>query len=414
MNALSGARWDRPLLGCDSTLDRSTDYLVIGGGSTGTSVLYNLAKKGEKCMLVDSRPQVAAGQTARSTALVRTHYSNPIVARMALLSFRYFQRFSDNVDGGACGFVETGLLVCADEKFEKGLAQNIEMFKEVGIVSRVIDRDEARRLEPQLKTDTFTSIAYEPQSGYADPVLTASTFASAASARGATQLLGTEVTDIRRTGEGLSVLTTSGEVKAKKVLIASGVWSESLFKKLRIKVPLWVVRHPVAVFRRPEEYGGIRPLIFDFPREFYYKPEGKNLFFAGSLESELDKHHQDPDNYEVDVSFEEVTKYAGGLGAVLPALAERGVYQNSYTGLYDMTPDQQMIIDEFSSDGYEGLYSCVGLSGHGFKLCPEFGRVMADLMTEGRFDDYDVSAFRRDRFERGTTFSSRYPLSTVA
>ena len=396
-------------------MERTTDYLVIGGGSTGTSVLFNLAKKGVKnCMLVDSRPQVAAGQTARSTALVRTHYSNPTVARMALLSFRYFQKFSEQVDGGACGFEETGLLVCADEKFEKGLAENLQMFREVGIISNIIDKDEAKRLEPQLRTDTFTSIAYEPQSGYADPVLTASTYASAASARGASLLLGTEVTNIRKGGGGLVVDTTSGEIAAKKVLIASGVWSEALFKKLKIQVPVWVVRHPVAVFRRPEEYSGVRPLIFDFPREFYYKPEGKNLFFAGSLESELDKQHQDPDNYEVDVSFDEVTKYAEGLGAVLPALAERGVYQNSYTGLYDMTPDQQMVIDEYSSDGYEGLYSCVGLSGHGFKLCPEFGRIMADLMADGRFTDYDVSVFRRERFERGRTFSSRYPLSTVA
>jgi len=395
-------------------MDRTTDYLVIGGGSTGTSVLFNLAKEGAKCILVDSRTQVAAGQTAKSTALVRTHYSHPTVAKMALLSYRYFQRFPEEVYSAGCGFQQTGLLVCADATFEKGLAENLEMFREVGIISNLIDKEEAKHLEPQLRTDTFTTIAYEPQSGYADPALTASSFMNAATSLGASALFGTEVTNIRRAGDGLAVVTSNGEIRAKKVLVASGVWSEALFKGLKMQVPMWVVRHPVAVFRRPEEYSGIRPLIFDFPREFYYKPEGKNLFFAGSLESKLDKEHIDPDNYTVDVSFDEITKYVEGLGDVLPVLAEKGIFQSSYTGLYDMTPDQQMIIDEFSADGFEGLYSCVGLSGHGFKLCPEFGRVMSKLMVDGKFTDYDVSIFRRDRFEKGTPFASRYPLSTVA
>ncbi|MGI0090761.1 MAG: hypothetical protein ACREBS_03540 [Nitrososphaerales archaeon] len=38
--------------------------------------------------------------------------------------------------------------------------------------------------------------------------------------------------------------------------------------------------------------------------------------------------------------------------------------------MYDMTPDQHPIIDELSDMGLAGTYFCVGLSGHGFKLCP--------------------------------------------
>ena len=52
-----------------------------------------------------------------------------------------------------------------------------------------------------------------------------------------------------------------------------------------------------------------------------------------------------------------------------------------YTGVYDVTPDQQPIIDEFSDFGYEGLYCLIGLSGHGFKLSPAFGWIMSDLIT---------------------------------
>ena len=95
-------------------------------------------------------------------------------------------------------------------------------------------------------------------------------------------------------------------------------------------------------------------------------------------------------------------------------MATGGSYRRGYAGLYDNTPDQHPIIDEFSDAGYPGVRCVVGLSGHGFKLAPEFGRITASLILEGRFSDYDVSAFRLGRFEDGHTLGGRYHVSTIA
>jgi glycine/D-amino acid oxidase-like deaminating enzyme len=38
------------------------------------------------------------------------------------------------------------------------------------------------------------------------------------------------------------------------------------------------------------------------------------------------------------------------------------------------------------------------MSGHGFKLSPAVGQMMADLITRGRSDLADLTAFRLDRF----------------
>jgi sarcosine oxidase, subunit beta len=94
-------------------------------------------------------------------------------------------------------------------------------------------------------------------------------------------------------------------------------------------------------------------------------------------------------------------------------MASKGRYERGYSGLYDNTPDQQPIIDELSEFGYPGVRCLVGLSGHGFKLSPEFGRIMASLVIDGRFDDYDISVFGLKRFETGRLLRSRYSLSTV-
>ena len=198
-------------------------------------------------------------------------------------------------------------------------------------------------------------------------------------------------------------------------MLATGVWSGEFFRKLGIELPIKAVRHPVAIYGRPEEFRGTRPVVFDFPRSAYYKPEGQTLLFVGSMEAELDESSPpaDPDHYDQGITFEETEKFTGWTSEAYPVMAEKGRFERGYSGVYDNTPDQQPIIDELSDYGFRDLFCLVGLSGHGFKLSPEFGRIMASLVADGSFKDYDVSVFRLRRFETGELLRGRYSLSTV-
>lgn len=397
------------------------DVLVIGGGSTGCSILYHLAKAGvEAPLLVDMAPQLAAGQTSRSTALVRTHYSTEVLARMALLSYRFFKDFGRELPGRSAGYVETGLLVGADEASVDALRKNSAMHKRLGIDSRVMGPDElaASGIEPKLDAGAFSLFAYEPHAGYAEPSATAGAFASAAVELGAKVLTGTRVTKVERAqthGGGYSMSTTGGPVSCRSVVLATGVWSKPLFSGLGVELPLKVSRHPVAVFGRPPSYLGRRPVVFDFPRSAYYKPEGNELFFVGTLSHELDVSggESDPDAYDQGISYEEASDFSKSSATAFPVLATGGTYRRGYAGLYDNTPDQNPIIDEFSERGLPGVYCVVGLSGHGFKLAPEFGRIVASLVKDGGFRDYDVSVFKLRRFEEGRLLGGRYGVSTI-
>jgi sarcosine oxidase subunit beta len=400
---------------------KDQNVVVIGGGSTGCSILYNLAKMGVKdALLVDMAPQLAAGQTSRSTALVRTHYSTEILTRMALLSYRFFRDFGRELPGRTAGYVETGLIVGADEASVLPLRQNSAMHKGLGIDSRVMEPEEltASGIEPMLDASAFSLFAYEPNAGYAEPSTTAASFASAAVALGAKVLTGTRATKLERASSGsggYSVMTTAGPVRCRNVVIATGVWSRPLFAVMGVQLPLKVSRHPVAIFGRPADYLGRRPVVFDFPRSAYYKPEGKELFFVGSLSPELDASgaDADPDAYEEGITYEETADFSKSAAAAFPVMGTSGTYRRGYAGLYDNTPDLHPIIDELSGHGYPGVYCVVGLSGHGFKLSPEFGRIIASLVAEGRFADYDVSVFKLQRFEEGRLLGGRYGVSTI-
>ncbi len=396
-------------------MNKETDIAIIGGGSTGSSILYHLAKRGlTDATLLERGEQIAAGQTSRSTALLRSHYSIPTVAKMAWDSYQFFKNFDGEV-GTSCGFRKTGLLVCGDATTEKGLLTNSQMLRGIGITSEPVDKGKAKQIEPFLDAAIFSVIVNEPESGYADPSITASAFANKAKDLGSSILTNTNVTSVKKGShsKGYEVETNNGTIRAKKVVVATGPWSKNFFGSIGVKIPIKPVRHPVAIFQRPEEYSGNHPLIFDFPREAYYKPEGNHFFYTGTLASELDFMEIDPDNYNQTVSFDEITRFSENAATAIPIMGAGGRYQRGYTGVYDVTPDQQPIIDEFSDVGYEDLFCLIGLSGHGFKLSPAFGRIMSDFLIGEKTSNYDRSIFRRSRFEEGKLLLSRYSLSTV-
>ena len=394
-------------------MNKEAEIAIIGGGSSGSSILYHIAKRGvTDIVLLEQGGQIASGQTSRSTALLRSHYSIPTVAKMAWDSYQFFKNFESEMST-ACGFNKTGLLVCGDAVTERGMVANSQMLRGIGIPSETIDRDAAKKIEPYLNASIFSLIVSEPESGYADPSMTASAFASKAKELDANILFNTKVLGIKKNGSGYQISTSNGVVRAKKVVVATGPWSKVLFASLGINVPIRPVRHPVAIFQRPEEFSGIRTIVFDFPREAYYKPEGKHFFYTGSLAAELDRVEINPDNYNESVSFDEVTQFSEYAATVYPIMGTSGMYLRGYTGVYDISPDQQPIIDEFSDAGFEGLYCLIGLSGHGFKLSPAFGRIMSDFVMGEKTTDYDRSIFRRSRFEDGKLLESRYSLSTI-
>ena len=58
------------------------DVIVCGAGILGAATAYHLRRAGAKVLLLE-KAQPAAGGTGRSAAIVRQHYSNPVLIRMA-------------------------------------------------------------------------------------------------------------------------------------------------------------------------------------------------------------------------------------------------------------------------------------------------------------------------------------------
>ena len=165
------------------------EVIVIGAGVVGCSLAFHLARSGARVTVFDKEREVCAGMSARSGALLRMHYTFAPEAELAWKSLRYFAHWDEIVGRDAerrgCGFVRTGFTIVVGPPNAEKLRANVAMLREVGVDTSVIEPAELRSLEPAINVDDVALAAYEPQSGYADPVAATRSMAEAAAGHGA-------------------------------------------------------------------------------------------------------------------------------------------------------------------------------------------------------------------------------------
>jgi sarcosine oxidase subunit beta len=387
----------------------SPDLLIVGGGCIGCSIALHAARLDPKLkIMLLERQHVAWGSTGRSTAIVRQHYSNPETARMALESLKVFESFPTAV-GGESGFTRTGFLLGVGEKDEPQLRRNVEMQRGLGIETSVLEPGEIAKLQPGVNVSDLVAAAYEPGSGYADPVATTQSFAKAAEKLGVKILEQTKVLEIlESSGTVRGVRTENGEIHAKAVVNAANAWANQIMPRNHTRLPIRVLREQSCIFLRPKDLGTQLTIWGDFVNGFYFCPKGPDQLLTGSLESNLPEI-EDPDNCE-GVEYQTVEVYSGKLVHRLPAMAH-GRWERGWSGQYDVTPDWHPILDE--SQETKGLYIAAGFSGHGFKLSPAVGKRMAEFIVKGRKPE-DLLIFRGSRFNEGKQLTGQYASNIIA
>ena len=145
-------------------------------------------------------------------------------------------------------------------------------------------------------------------------------------------------------------------------------------------------------------------MVYDFVTNIYTRPELGEHILVGGLDVEESHDLADPDRYKEGVSLDESTDALGRVSHRFPVLAE-GRIARGYAGCFDVTPDWHPFLDRV---GPEGSYVAVGFSGHGFKLSPAVGQMMAALIAEGPGAHPDIATFRLSRLAEGKPIRGTY------
>ncbi|MFN2138091.1 MAG: NAD(P)/FAD-dependent oxidoreductase [Candidatus Promineifilaceae bacterium] len=390
-------------------MSKSSDVIVIGGGIMGCSAALQLARRGLDVTLLEKNT-IGAGPTGESSAIIRQHYSNELTARMALYSLGVFQNFGDEV-GGECGFTRTGFIALAPSADSQGLKANVAMQRRVGIHAELLTSSELKDVAPGLNTDDIVIAAYEPDSGYADPYLTVNSYAQAARNAGATIHQETAVTGITfSSGRVAGVTTAKGELSAPVVLNCTGAWAAQVARMTNHELPINPCRVQVAFFKRPAGEEASHPVVADFINATYFRSETGQLTLVGLIDPSEAAAVVNPDQYRKAVDDAFVLEVGSGLVQRYPAM-ERGQLVNGYASLYAITPDWHPIVDELPAGS--GFFVCSGFSGHGFKLGPAVGVMVADRIQEVERPLFDSFLFRYSRFAEEQPVRGQYEYSIV-
>ena len=384
--------------------------VIIGGGVMGCSILYNLASRGLHDTLLLERDILGSGSTGRSSGAVRMHYSNEVHAEMAWKSLDIFRNFGEVV-GGQCGFTQTGYMVFAGDDNMDAFQANVAMQQSVGIDTKLINREEANEIAPFFYVDDCAGIAYEPGSGHADPSGTAIAYANRARELGARIQLQAPATgvEVSSAGKVIAVTTAQERIETPIAIVATGPWSRRFLLQHGVDLPLEATRHEVILLKRPLDKISHHPGGADIVNMVYFRPESTDLTLLGNGNTE--EIIEDPEIFAQRPAQHFIQDVWNRFVRRIP-LMEQAEYSSGYAGLYTNTPDSHPVIDRV--DGIEGLYVCTGFSGHGFKLSPIVGVIMAELVLDGHATAIDISPLRMSRFREGKLNQARYAYKVLA
>lgn len=388
----------------------TADFVVIGGGITGTSAAYQLAQRGYRVILLEKN-HLGAGSTGRTGGIIRQHYSNDVTARMALRSLAVWRDF-DNQVGGECGWVQTGALFIVGPNDVEGLKANVALQQRVGIRTEVLDAQAIHKLAPYLAVDDIGAAAYEPDSGCADGAQAANAFGQRARDFGAVIHQGVRVTALSvRNERVVGVETDTGTFSAPVVINAAGAWAAELSRQAGYDTPAEASRHQIAAFQHPATLdAGRHPTIGDFVQGFYVRSETGRLSLAGSLDASEAENKADPDNYRETVDMDFNMEMAEYTERRMPPMSQARVGKG-WAGLYCVTPDWHPIIGPLP--GLEGYICAYGFSGSGFKMGPVVGELIADLATGDKQCPIDPHPFRFERFAENDLIRGQYSYSII-
>ena len=371
----------------------TADVIVIGAGVQGSSLAFHLASRGAKVIVVE-RTVVAAGATGRSSGLVRVHYELLAEAKLAWAAQDWFRNWAERV-GGECGFTVTGFLWIEPSRNRDRLAANAAAHAALGVRSSVIDADGIRRLAPMLAIGDEVA-AYEPDSGYADPSMTAGSLIAAAKLRGARLVQGAGVTTIHQAGGRVTgVSTTKGDFDAQVIVNAAGGWAKGVGELAGMDLPIRVWRHDTGYLGVPASVPGRIPVVIDNPNGSYFRPEGSDMVLIGLEDDNQIGGDPDRDTSSARPDFE--LRAIERMIQRIPAMID-GDFRTSHSGQDGLTPDQRAFLGPVGAAGPDGFFLDCGHSGTGFKTAPAIGLGMAEWILDGAATSVDIAPFAYQRY----------------
>ena len=375
---------------------QTAEVVIIGGGIVGSSIAYHLTAAGCKDVLVIERETAQGkGSTGKSMGGVRAQFSTPVNIQMSLYSIPFYASFDERL-GYPAEYRPQGYLFCAtSDKHLAYLRANQEKQIALGLKNvRMVSADEIRNQYPQLRSDDILGGSFCSTDGFVDPYSVMNGFMAWSADHGAKLWKNTHVTAINKDGNGItSVETTKGPVTTHKVVNAAGAWAAAIAAMAGVDLPVEPLRRMLVPTEPFDQFPHTAPMIIDMSTGFHFRPESRGFLLAWNDPEETP-------GFKTDFEPSFIEKILIRAADRVPVFENVAVNpKRAWAGLYEMTPDHHPILGE--APGVPGFFLANGFSGHGVMHAPATGKILSDLILQGKTELIDASLLSLTRFAEG-------------
>src|SRR5947209_3023711 len=369
--------------------------VVIGGGITGASVAYHLARAGLRDTVLLEKAELTSGSTCHAAGLVTQFNPSPTMMR--------FRKYSIDLYRQLGIFDQVGSLRFASSREQlMELQRGTSRARAIGLDVELVSATQAAQLMPAISRDSLFGAVWVPGDGSLDPHTATFALAKAARELGVTVLTGTRVTglELSRRGAVQAVQTERGRIEAEVVVVACGIWAPQVAAMAGAFVVSTPVDHQHAALRAVEgaELPRDMPCFRDPDNLVYGKAEAGGMVLGGY---ELDPNARWIDGVpwahagtSVPPDLRRFEPLLKGAARRFPFMSEAGIVK-LVCHPDAMTPDANPLLGPVP--GVRGLFMAAGLSLNGFGGAGGIGKSVTELITAGE-SELDLYAYRPWRF----------------
>ena len=359
-----------------TSVGRTTDVAIIGGGAAGCAVAYYLAKAGVKSVVIEREgiaTQASGYNAGGLNPLQGAGIPGPLSA-LAAESFEMHAALADTLEdesGVRYHYKRIASLTAAFSEADIApMQETLDLFQAAdGFDARWLDADELRRLEPRISPAAVRGLY-----AYGNATLLGYEYTLAlwrAAERQGASLLEGEATGLHTDGSRVTgvALADGGVLGCGAVAVASGPWCGAAADWLGVNIPVKPLKGEIVRLRlagTPVGYdcagGGV---------SIYNRADG--LLWVGATE--------EWSGFDKQPSASARKTLLDGAATLMPTLADDAEVAKHTACLRPVTADWLPIIG--AAPGWDNAYLATGAGRKGILISPGIGKAIADLLTAG-------------------------------
>ncbi|KAL2650570.1 hypothetical protein R1flu_018698 [Riccia fluitans] len=386
----------------DESISGEYDVVVVGAGIMGSCTTYELAKRKKSVLLLEQFDFLhRRGSSHGETRTIRITYPEDYYTKMMFEAYNLWTEAER--DAGYAVYTKTGQLDFGSRD-NSSLAAVVDSLQKFCIDHEILTPNQVSSQFPMVEIPNNWYAVYTEQGGVLRASKAVAMFLSLAAKHGATLRDRAKVLEVKSDGEGVLVTTTRGSIRCGKCVITAGSWVTKLVKQIAgFDLPVVPVHTTIAYWEvdpeKPDLYSNDlgfpvflsyeEPLIYGTPSVEY---DGLiKVSYHSGAPCDPDTRSVAPDHKALRefVSPWLATIFKGNVRHEVPVLAEGCIYS--------LTPDEDFILDSLPGKD-KNILIAGGFSGHGFKMGPLVGRIMAELALSGSVVGIPMEYFSLNRF----------------